>query len=100
MGLLGEATLKIRVAAPDTESADQLAQRLAGVADAAAVQSEGTWAEVLVRPGVRGDRLIGRVLHTVEEWLDETDVDSATVHLDDHAYVLARDGVSATQAAG
>ena len=90
--------MKIRVAAPDVESARRLGEQIVGVDDAAVVQIDGAWAEVSVRPGAQTDRIVARVLRAVEHWLDESGADSATVYLGDRSHVMSRGNASARQA--
>lgn len=82
--------MEIRVALADAGSAKGLVQQLVGVFDAASVSLDADRCEVRVAPHRESGRTLVEILDTVEEWLDEAGVDSATVWLDGREHTLVR----------
>lgn len=78
----------IRVEVPDATRAKTLVHRLADVLDPTAVLLDADRGEVRVEENGASNQIVAQVLGTIEDWLEQTDIHSATVWLDDSQYTL------------
>jgi hypothetical protein len=80
----------LRVEAPNEDLAQALMSRLH--AFPTELQSEGDRVEVLVALVGNADRAIVEILHGVDDWLVENELEAVRVYLDQRAYTLTPPG--------
>ena len=84
----------VRIAA----GAEGLAQRLADAFERAAVTLDAESGEVSLSVRREAGRTVPEILRTIDDWLEETGVDSAALWLDGNPYALERWPVTSASA--
>ena len=80
----------ISVVVPDAASAKGLVQRLARVFDPASISLDADRREVRIEEKRSPSRAITDTLGLIQDWLEQTEIGSVVVRLDENAYMLER----------
>ena len=80
----------ISVVVPDAASAKGLVQRLARVFDPASISLDAERSEVRVEERRTTSQAITDTLGLIQDWLEQTEIGSVVVRLDENSYMLER----------